>query len=166
MVTLPLVYGPEITTSCYKGLLQEYVILCYGIPNKQSPLAVPRFSVQTSPLAPCGSDSSQSMVTSHSTEHDTHSIAYLISKQVYSILISKHTQFEHDKPNPKVWGLGNCIKVCRSMRILERERENIGLIWLRVTCLTLPLAAAQSPERRAPGDSWSLQRLTVAIENK
>jgi hypothetical protein len=28
--TLPLVYGPEITTCRYKGLLQEYVMLCYG----------------------------------------------------------------------------------------------------------------------------------------
>jgi hypothetical protein len=25
-----LVYGPEITTCHYKGLLQQYVMLCYG----------------------------------------------------------------------------------------------------------------------------------------
>jgi hypothetical protein len=36
------------------------------------------------------------------------------------------------------------IKACRLMCILEREREHIGLIWLRITCLDLPLAAAQS----------------------
>jgi hypothetical protein len=30
------------------------------------------------------------------------------------------------------------------MCILEREREHIGSIWSRITCLNLPLAAAQS----------------------
>jgi hypothetical protein len=34
------------------------------------------------------------------------------------------------------------------------------------TCLALPLAAAQSLEGRALGDSQNLQRLTIAIENK
>jgi hypothetical protein len=52
------------------------------------------------------------------------------------------------------------------MCILEREREHIGSMWSRVTCLTLPLAVAQSLERRAPGDSQSLQHLTIAIGNK
>jgi hypothetical protein len=47
-----------------------------------------------------------------------------------------------------------------------RKREHIGSIWSRVTCHALLLAAAQSPARRAPGDSQSLQCLTVAIENK
>jgi hypothetical protein len=52
------------------------------------------------------------------------------------------------------------------MCILEREREHIGSIWSRVTCLALPLATAQSLERRGPGDSRSLRLLTVAIRNK
>jgi hypothetical protein len=52
------------------------------------------------------------------------------------------------------------------MCILEREREHIGSIWLRVTCLALLLAAAQSLEHRAPGDSRSLRYLTVATRNK
>jgi hypothetical protein len=52
------------------------------------------------------------------------------------------------------------------MCILEREKEHTGSLWSRVTCLTLLLAAAQSLERRAPGDSRSLQRLMVAIRNK
>jgi hypothetical protein len=52
------------------------------------------------------------------------------------------------------------------MCILEREREHIGSIWSRVTCLALPLVAAQSLERRAPRDSRSLRCLTVAIKNK
>jgi hypothetical protein len=58
------------------------------------------------------------------------------------------------------------IKACMPMCILEGEREYIESIWSKVTCLALPLAAAQSLARRAPGDSRSLQCLTVAIENK
>jgi hypothetical protein len=51
------------------------------------------------------------------------------------------------------------------MCILEREREHIGSIWSRVTCLDIPLAA-QSLARQALGDSRSLRLLTVVIENK
>jgi hypothetical protein len=35
-----------------------------------------------------------------------------------------------------------------------------------VTCLALPLAATQSLERWAIGDSQSQRRLTIAIEHK
>jgi hypothetical protein len=35
------------------------------------------------------------------------------------------------------------IQACRPMCTLEKEIENIGSIWSRVTCLALPLAAAQ-----------------------
>jgi hypothetical protein len=58
------------------------------------------------------------------------------------------------------------IKECKPMCTLEKEREQIGSIWSRVTCLALPLVAAQSLERRALGDSRSLRCLTVAIGNK
>jgi hypothetical protein len=51
------------------------------------------------------------------------------------------------------------------MCILEREREYIGSIWSRVTCLD-SLLATQSLARRALGDSQSLRLLTVVIENK
>jgi hypothetical protein len=51
------------------------------------------------------------------------------------------------------------------MCILEREREHMGLIWSRVTCLD-SLLAAQSLARRALGDSQSLRLLTVVIRNK
>jgi hypothetical protein len=51
------------------------------------------------------------------------------------------------------------------MCILEK-RKRIGPIWSRVACLALPLAAAQSIERRAPRDSCSLQCLKVATRNK
>jgi hypothetical protein len=52
------------------------------------------------------------------------------------------------------------------MRTLEKGREHIASIWSRITCLALPLVAAQSLERRAPGDSQSLKLLMVAIKNK
>jgi hypothetical protein len=51
------------------------------------------------------------------------------------------------------------------MCILEREREHIGSIWSRVTCLDSPLAA-QSLALQALGESRSLWLLTVVIENK
>jgi hypothetical protein len=51
------------------------------------------------------------------------------------------------------------------MCILEGEREHIGSIWSRVTCLDSPLAA-QSLARQALGDSRSLRLLTVVIEHK
>jgi hypothetical protein len=57
------------------------------------------------------------------------------------------------------------IKACRPMWILEKEREDIGSIWSRITCLSLPLCTTQSLARRAPGDSQNLRLLTVAIEN-
>jgi hypothetical protein len=51
------------------------------------------------------------------------------------------------------------------MCILEREREHIGSIWSRVTCLD-SLFATQSLARQALGDSRSLRLLTVVIGNK
>jgi hypothetical protein len=75
-------------------------------------------------------------------------------------------EFLRDLGARKRMRLRYSIKACRSMCILEREREHIGSIWSRVTCLALLLVVAQSLERRAPGDSQSLQRLTVTIGNK
>jgi hypothetical protein len=51
------------------------------------------------------------------------------------------------------------------MYILEREREHIGSIWSRVTCLD-SLLAAQSLAHRALGDSQSPRLLTAVIGNK
>jgi hypothetical protein len=61
-------------------------MLCYNFPNKWFLLVVLRFPTQTSPLAPCGSGDSQSIVTKfdvipHSTEQDTQPIAFLVSRQ-------------------------------------------------------------------------------------
>jgi hypothetical protein len=50
--------------------------------------------------------------------------------------------------------------------VYTRERKHIGTKWSRVTCLALPLAAAQSLGSQAPEDSQSRWRLTVAIGNK
>jgi hypothetical protein len=52
------------------------------------------------------------------------------------------------------------------MCTLEEEREHIGSIWSRATCLALSLAPAQSLERQAPRDSRRLRLLTVEIETK
>jgi hypothetical protein len=51
------------------------------------------------------------------------------------------------------------------MCILEREREHIGSIWSRVTCLD-SLLATQSLARQALGDSRSFWLLMVVIGNK
>jgi hypothetical protein len=86
MITLHWVYGLEITTCHYKGLLQEYIMLCYVLPNKLSPLAVLRFP-HKHPLLHHVVQAGHKVCHkvwwySHSTEHDTQPIAYLISKQV------------------------------------------------------------------------------------
>jgi hypothetical protein len=60
ILTLPLVHGSEITTYHYKGLLQKYVMLCYGFPIK-GPACSANHSLAKAPLAPCGSGLSQSM---------------------------------------------------------------------------------------------------------
>jgi hypothetical protein len=65
-------------------------MLCYGFSNKRSPRVVLRIPTQTSPLAPCCSGDSQSIVIKyvtkydailHSTEQDTLPIVFLISRQ-------------------------------------------------------------------------------------
>jgi hypothetical protein len=51
--------------------------------------------------------------------------------------------------------------------VYTRERKRAHMInMVKVTCFALPLAAAQSLERQAHGDSRSLRRLMVAIRNK
>jgi hypothetical protein len=49
--------------------------------------------------------------------------------------------------------------------VYTRERNHIGSIWSRITCLTLQLAT-KNPAHRTLGDSQSRQRLMIAIENK
>jgi hypothetical protein len=53
------------------------------------------------------------------------------------------------------------------MRVVyTRERNHIGTKWSRVTCLARLLAAAQSLERQAPGDSQSRRCQMIATRNK
>jgi hypothetical protein len=81
----------RIPTCRYKGLLQEYVMLCYGFPHKVAPLAMLWFPVQSGPFCTMWFRKFTKKVTKmghtdgshpHSTEHDTLPVAYLISKQV------------------------------------------------------------------------------------
>jgi hypothetical protein len=67
-------------------------------------------------------------------------------------------------PNPKVYGLGNSINAGRP--VCTSERKHIGSIWSKVTCIPLPIAAAQSLERRALRDYRTLRCLMIEIKNK
>jgi hypothetical protein len=49
--------------------------------------------------------------------------------------------------------------------VYKREKD-IGTNWSRVTCLALPLAAAQSLGSRVLEDSQSRWCLTIVTENK
>jgi hypothetical protein len=50
--------------------------------------------------------------------------------------------------------------------VYTRERKHIGTKWSRVTCLALPLVAAQSLGSQVLEDSQSRWHLTIAIGNK
>jgi hypothetical protein len=84
------VHGSEITTCHYKGLLREYVMLCYGS-RQMTPLVVLRFPAHSCHFCTMWFRQFTQNVTKtdhkdrshpHSTEHGTQPIAYLISKQV------------------------------------------------------------------------------------
>jgi hypothetical protein len=50
--------------------------------------------------------------------------------------------------------------------VYTRERKHIGTKWSRVTCLAIPLAAAQSLGSQVLEDFQSPWRLTIAMRNK
>jgi hypothetical protein len=50
--------------------------------------------------------------------------------------------------------------------VYTRERNYIEIKYSRVTCLALPLAAAQSLESQVLKDSQNRWRLTMMTENK
>jgi hypothetical protein len=63
-----------------KGLLQEYVMLCYGFPSK-GPACSAKDSPSKAPLAPCGPGRSPKYVTKYDvnpllTEEDTQPISF------------------------------------------------------------------------------------------
>jgi hypothetical protein len=93
-------------------------MLWYGFPNKWSPLAVLSFPAQISPLAPCGSGNSQSIVTKyddipHSTEQDTQPIVFLISRQVVPYRTPGGTCFP-GVSTPKVRSLADSSTTCHN----------------------------------------------------
>jgi hypothetical protein len=49
--------------------------------------------------------------------------------------------------------------------VYTRERKHIGTKWSRVTCLTIPLVAAQSLDSQVLEDSQSRWRLTIERES-
>jgi hypothetical protein len=50
--------------------------------------------------------------------------------------------------------------------VYTSERKRIGTKWSRVTCLALPLAAAQSLGSEVLEDFQSRRRLMIATKNK
>jgi hypothetical protein len=78
--TLTLVYGLEITTCHYKGLLYELVMLCYGSPVNRAPASSAKVSSWIKPLLHLV-DQITSCVFPHTIEQDSQPTIYLISKQ-------------------------------------------------------------------------------------
>jgi hypothetical protein len=113
------VHGVEITTYRYKGLLQEYVILCYGFPSK-GPAYSAKHSSAKALLASCGSGiftnyvtkyNTKSDVNPHSTEQDIQPIAFLISKQVVPYQ-TRHDTCCPGVSTPKIRSLAHSSTTC------------------------------------------------------
>jgi hypothetical protein len=75
------VYGPEITTCHYKGLLYELVMLCYGSPVTRVPASSAMVSLWLKPLLDLVVQNT-SCAFPHTSEQDSQLTTYLISKQV------------------------------------------------------------------------------------
>jgi hypothetical protein len=102
ILTLPLVHDPEITTCRYKGLLQEYVMLCYGFPTSGRFCTMWFRQFTQNVTETDHKDRSHP----HSTEHDTQTIAYLISKQAVPYRTRGGTCC-HGVSTPKIRSLAN-----------------------------------------------------------
>jgi hypothetical protein len=81
ILTLPLLYGSEITTCHYKGLIQELVILCYSFPVTRVLTCSAKISSWLEPLLHLV-DQITFCIFPHIVEQDSHPRASLISKQV------------------------------------------------------------------------------------
>jgi hypothetical protein len=73
------VYGLEITICCYKGLLQELVMLCYDFPWPQVPACSAKASSYLETLFHLV-DQITLCIFPHTTEQDSHPTVVLISK--------------------------------------------------------------------------------------
>jgi hypothetical protein len=80
ILTLPQVYGLEITTCCYKGLLQELVMLCYSSVMTRVSTSSAKVSSWLEPLLHLV-DQIMSYIFLHTAEQDSQPVAALISKQ-------------------------------------------------------------------------------------
>jgi hypothetical protein len=78
--TLPLVYGLEITTCHYKGLLPELVMLFYGFPEHRVVTCSAKVSSWLEPLLHLV-DQIMFCVFPHTTEQDSEPTTSIISKQ-------------------------------------------------------------------------------------
>jgi hypothetical protein len=74
------VYGREITTCRYKGLLHELIMLCYGFPVTQDPACSAKVSSWLEPLLHLV-DQIMFYVLPHTTKQDLQPTTSLISKQ-------------------------------------------------------------------------------------
>jgi hypothetical protein len=81
ILTLLLVYGPEITTWCYKGLLYELVMLCYDFFWPRVPACSAKVSSYLESLLHLV-DQIIFCVFPHTIEQDSQPTIALISKQV------------------------------------------------------------------------------------
>jgi hypothetical protein len=105
ILILPLVYGPEITTCCYKGLLYELAILCYGYPWPRVPARSAKVSSYLKPLLYLV-DQITSYIFPHTTMQDSQPTASLISKQVVPYRTRGGTCCP-GVSTPKIWSLAD-----------------------------------------------------------
>jgi hypothetical protein len=112
------VYGPEITIWCYKCLLQEYVMLCYGFPNQRASLAVLRIPTKALLHHVVQVDhkiyhmyDTKNKAHPHSIEQYTQPITFLISKQAVPYWTRGGTCCPR-VPTPKIRPLADLSTIC------------------------------------------------------
>jgi hypothetical protein len=99
------VYGPEITTCHYKGLLQELVILCYGCPVTRVPACNAKVFSCLKPLLHLVGEITF-CVFPRTTEQDSQPTTSLISKQ--AVPYRTHGSiYCPEVPTPKTQSLEN-----------------------------------------------------------
>jgi hypothetical protein len=103
-------YGLEITTCYYKGLLHEYVMLCYGFlthdPTCSAEVSCTKWPLLQNVIQAVHTECHKDKSHPYSTEHDTQPIAYLISKQVIPYRARGGTCCP-GVSTPKIWSLAD-----------------------------------------------------------
>jgi hypothetical protein len=103
ILSIPLVYGSEITTCCYKGLLYELVMLCCSFLQPWVPNCSAKASSWLEPLLHLV-DQITFCVLPHTSEKDSQHTISLISKQVISYQTRGGTCCPRVS-TPKTWSL-------------------------------------------------------------